>query len=109
MKLYIDLYKPTNFDDVVGNEAEEVDFTIISTVQLSMKAGIVGDTFTVSGYSAGSVSVRHGTSYTGTARSSNGTFTEDLMQHFQYDNNALAADASFVGSIDNFSVRRKKI
>jgi hypothetical protein len=63
-------------------------------------------TFTISNYSAGSVAVRYGTSYTGTSRSANGTYTETLPQNFQYDNNALAANSSFVGSIDNFSVRR---
>ncbi len=65
--------------------------------------------FTISGYGAGTIKVRHGNSFTGTARSSNGTFTEVLRQHFQYDNNALSADASFVGDIDNFSVRRRKV
>ena len=64
--------------------------------------------FTISNYSAGSIAVRYGTSYTGTSRSANGTYTEDILQIFQYDNNALAADADFIGSIDNFSIRRKK-
>jgi len=65
-------------------------------------------TFTISNYSAGSISVRNGTSYTGTSRSANGTYTEDLFQNFEYNNNALAADSSFIGSVDNFSIRRKK-
>jgi hypothetical protein len=65
-------------------------------------------TFTISNYSAGTIAVRYGTSYTGTSRSANGTYTETLRQLFEYNNNALAADSSFVGSIDNFSVRRKK-
>jgi len=66
-------------------------------------------TFTISDYSAGSIAVRYGTSYTGTSRSANGTYTETLRQLFEYNNNALAADADFIGSVDNFSVRRRKI
>lgn len=65
--------------------------------------------FTISGYSAGTIKIRYGTSYTGTARSANGTYTETIMQYFQYDNNALTADSSFIGSIDNFSVRQRKV
>ena len=65
-------------------------------------------TFTVSNYSAGTIAVRYGTNYTGTARSANGTYTETLPLMFEYNNNALEANASFVGSVDNFSVRRRK-
>ena len=65
-------------------------------------------TYSISNYSAGSIAVRYGTSYAGTSKSANGTYTETLMQLFEYDNNALAADADFIGSVDNFSVRRRK-
>jgi len=62
--------------------------------------------FTVSGYSAGNVKVRQSATHYGTSRSANGTYTETLMQLFPYSTIAISADSNFVGSIDNFSVRR---
>ena len=62
--------------------------------------------FTVSGITAGNVRVQQSATHFGTSRSTNGTFTETLMQLFPYSLNAISADLDFVGSVDNFSVRR---
>ena len=75
-------------------------------------------TFTVSDYSAGSVAIQvadiihslgvipTNTYAYGTARTADGTYTETIRQVFDNSFNRIAADANFVGSIDNFSVRR---
>jgi len=63
--------------------------------------------FTISNYSAGSVRVQTSASHYGTARSADGTYEEKLLQFYDYNLIAISADADFVGSIDNFSVRRE--
>ncbi len=62
--------------------------------------------FTVSGITAGNVRVQQSASHFGTSRSTNGTFTETLTQLFPYSLLVLSADSNFVGSVDNFSVKR---
>lgn len=64
--------------------------------------------FTVSGYSAGTVraSLVGGTTVNGTARSANGTFSEDLVAVAGNTEIHLVADSAFAGNIDNVVVRR---
>jgi hypothetical protein len=93
---------------VASSDGSQSAESLLTQVQVRGIADTYTFTYTISGYSAGSISVRYGTNYTGTARSANGTYTEDLFQSFEYNNNALAANTTFVGSVDNFSIRRKK-
>ena len=62
--------------------------------------------FDVIGITAGNIRVQQSASHFGTSRSADGTYTETLFQFFPYSLNALSADSDFVGSVDNFSVRR---
>lgn len=63
--------------------------------------------FTVSGRTAGSVTIKIGTS-AGTSRSTNGTFSENITSpgSGQPHNVILSADSSFDGSIDDVKVYR---
>jgi hypothetical protein len=59
-------------------------------------------TYTVSGYSSGTISVLCGSTGTGTARSANGTYTETIQ--CSGDTDLYFRGASFNGSIDNVSI-----
>lgn len=93
---------------VASSDGSQSAESLLTQVQVRERWLEYTFTFTISNYSAGTISVRNGTSFTGTARSADGTYTEDLFQNYEYNNNALAADADFIGSVDNFSIRRKK-
>lgn len=60
--------------------------------------------FTLSGYSSGSVRAYVGGN-TGTARSSNGTFTQTITAGSSSANIGFVTDNGFVGTIDSYSIR----
>lgn len=62
--------------------------------------------FTTSDVTAGNIKIQQSASHFGTVRSTNGAFEETLTQIFPYSFNTLVANLDFVGSVDNFSVRR---
>lgn len=65
-------------------------------------------TFTVSGYSAGTITPRitGSTTTVGTARSANGTYTEVIAANNNQNVLRFRADADFVGSIDNVIIQK---
>lgn len=62
--------------------------------------------FTTSGVTAGNIKIQQSASHFGTVRNTNGIFEEILTQLFPHSFNTLVVDSDFVGSVDDFSVRR---
>lgn len=83
-----------------GSQAADSDLEQASGV---LTAHIYSVTYTVSGYSAGTVSVVVGGT-TGTARSANGTYVETITVSSTNSTIAIRANAEFVGNVDDFAV-----
>ncbi len=79
-----------------GSQAGDSDLEQVIASLTNLASYVV--TFTVSGYSAGTITPVVGTT-AGTARSADGTFTETIVCGASTDF-ALRADADFVGSVD---------
>ena len=62
--------------------------------------------YTISNYSSGSISIKLGNTGYGAVRTANGTYTEEIKaQATTFPRSQINADATFVGSIDNVSVK----
>jgi len=62
--------------------------------------------YTISNYSSGSISIKLGNTGYGAVRTANGTYTEKIKaQATTFPRSQINADATFVGSIDNVSVK----
>ena len=71
----------------------------------SVSAGDYEVQFTVSSRTAGTVTAMVGSTGSGSARSADGTYTQTITYAGTGSNVYLQADADFVGSVDNFTVR----
>ncbi|MDI1227697.1 MAG: pilus assembly protein TadG-related protein [bacterium] len=102
----IGLNTPDGFKGTIDNYAAYPLTTLISRAPTT--ALINGDmyevSYSVSGQSAGSVRVALGATL-GTARSTNGTFTEILTANTSTTTVSFTTGDGFVGSVDNLSVR----
>ena len=62
--------------------------------------------YTISNYTSGSISIKLGNTGYGVVRSANGTYTEEIKAlATTFPRSQINADASFIGSIDNVSVK----
>ena len=62
--------------------------------------------YTISNYTSGSISIKLGNTGYGVVRSANGTYTEEIKAlATTFPRSQINADASFIGSIDNISVK----
>jgi hypothetical protein len=66
-------------------------------------------TFTISNYSAGAITPLLNSTDFGTSRSANGTYVEDITVSSAVSRFRMRADASFIGDIDNVTVRQTNI
>lgn len=102
--------KGTGWDiDTTTAGKAHCDGSQVATTNLSQSATVAGlrylVIFTVSGYSAGTVKAICGGSGAGTIRSADGTYIEAISEKGGGSGFTLQGDASFVGDIDNVSVK----
>jgi len=94
-----------NLDDTYSCDGSQAGSSLINTTSGTVViTRTVRITFTISGYASGSLVPLAGGSGAGTARSSNGTFTEDIVvvgNTVYY----LQASTTFVGTVSNVSVQ----
>lgn len=91
--------------NVASSDGSQSAASLLSQASLVVIDDVYKVVFTVSAYSAGSVTAEAGSSGSGTERSANGTYTENVTAAGS-TTFAISADADFIGSIDNVSVRK---